>query len=149
MDNSILDKAKLEEWNDLSLVDLARELRRVGDLHDEAKEIVSDLYKDLQTLSVSIIPERMADEEITTMNIDGVGRLQCRTDAYVSVLKADKPEFMQWCIDSNNAPLIKEDIHPATLKAFIKDRVKQGLEYPSHLVKFEPYEKAVVVKVAA
>ena len=142
-----MDEARRKELEGMSLVDLARILKNLSDSHAALKSDAAELYKEIEAISIGIIPEMMADQEITTMNIEGVGRLQTRADAWVTILKADKPEFMQWCIDSGNAPLVTEHIHPATLKAFIKGRVAEGKEYPQHLVKYEAYEKAMVVKV--
>lgn len=142
------EQEQREVWESLSLVDLAKELQARTNAKDALKEQSAAIQKEIDILSIGIIPEKMADEEISTMKIDGVGRLQTRSDAWVSVLAANKPAFLEWCLANNQGPLIKSDIHAQTLKAFIKDRVKQGKEYPQHLVKFEAYEKAIVVKLS-
>ena len=46
------------------LIELARELRELTDARDAVKEYGTGLYKDIEALSISIIPEMMADLEV-------------------------------------------------------------------------------------
>jgi hypothetical protein len=130
----------------MGLPDLARAL---GDLQAQ-KEFLEDqtkeLNKDIEVLVMSIIPEMMADLEVSTITIEDVGRLQTRADAWVTVLAGDREEVHDWMRENGHESMVKETIHAGTLKAFIKQQVKNGEEYPQHLIKHEAYEKAVLVK---
>ena len=134
------------EYDGLDLPDLARAL---GDLQAQKaflEESIKPLTKKIDILVMSIIPEMMADLEVSTITIEDVGRLQTRADAFVSVLAGDREEVHQWMQANGHESMVKETIHSGTLKAWVKAQVKAGEEYPQHLIKHEAYEKAVLVK---
>lgn len=135
-----------EKYDNMGLPDLARALMDLQAQKDFLKEQGSDIQKDIDVLTMSIIPELMADQEIATITIDDVGRLQVKADAYVSVLASNRDEMHDWMRDNGHESMIKDTVHAGTLKAWTKAQVKSGEEYPQHLIRFEAYEKAVLVK---
>ena len=134
-----------EKYDGLSLVDCAKTLHDLNSQKGFLKDQMAELQKDIDVLGMSIIPDMMEEDEIDTMKITDVGRLQLRADAYCSVLAGDREAFHQWLRDNNQEPLIKETVHPGTLKAWVKGQIKAGAEYPQEFVKYEAYSKAVIV----
>ena len=49
---------------------------------------------------------------------------------FANVKVEDKPEFFQWLRDHQMGDIIKEDIHPKTLTAFVKEQMEHENELP-------------------
>src|SRR5690606_39367494 len=52
----------------------------------------------------------------------------------------------QWLRDNGHESLVQETVNSSTFKAFIKERMKEGKEYPKDLIKVNPFSRATVVK---
>ena len=103
------------------------------------------LNKIYDKLSLEIVPERMEDEGVTNMAIDGVGRVELRADMFVSTQNANA--LVQWMADNGFEDISTTSVNGSTLKALIKEQMKKkdGLVPPAEIVKVTPYLRAVVV----
>jgi len=137
------DENEFDGKNLRELAQVLSDLQAEHGFHSEAK---TALGKRIDILTMSVIPEMMAEEEIDTVSYDGIGRLQTRADAWVTVLAPDREEVHKWMRENGHESMVKETIHAGTLKAWVKAQVKAGNEYPTDLIKHEAYEKAVLVK---
>ena len=88
----------------------------------------------------------MDDEDIRTMNVDGVGRLQLASDIRCSCLAANRVALMKWLEEHNHGAMVGSTVNAGTLKAFVKEQIKQDGQYPEDLLKIEPFSRATVVK---
>ena len=117
----------------------------LGSLEDAlsiAKKAAVEAY---DTYRLSILPEMVADEGMSSANVPGLGSVYLVSDAYVSVPVGDAPEFHRWLRDNGSSGIIKETVHPGTLKAFIKGMMKEGKEVPE-MVKVTPFTRAQITK---
>ena len=48
----------------------------------------------------------------------------------ISVLKADKPAVMKWLKENGHGDIVKEDVHSATLRAFVIGLREEGNPLP-------------------
>ena len=134
------------EFEHMSLQELGKTLLDLQAQHDFHAEQKAELHKQLEVIKMSIIPDKMEDEEIDSLTITDVGRLQLKRDAFVSCLAGNRDALHDWLRQNGHEPLIKEAVHAGTLKAFVKAQIKDGKEYPTDLIKYEAYVKASLVK---
>jgi hypothetical protein len=127
--------------------------KELGEIFLAQKEGLAQLSaekKELQIqhdrLRLTIIPDKMDEDGMTSINIKGVGRLGVTLDAYVTVLAENRGAFYEWLDDNGHGGLIKPYAQPSTVKAFIKEQVKNGEEIPEDLVSCEPFFRATVTK---
>ena len=140
-----------EEYDGKSLHELAVALGDLQSAHKFHNDAKIELQKKMDVLTMSIIPEMMADQDppVINLTIEDVGRLQTKADAWVSVLAGDRPELIEWLRRNGHASMVTSGINANTLKAWVKLQVQNGEVYPTNLIKHEPYEKASLVKVKA
>lgn len=133
-------------YEDLSLAELASEVKLLRERLDAAAKEKTDIQKLYDFLTISIVPDRMDDEGVENVKIKGVGRLQVKTDIRCSCPVGNKEALHSWLAENNHGALIKPLVSAPTLKAFVKEQLKQGGNYPDSLLKIEPYSRATVVK---
>ena len=126
--------------------DLAAHLKDLKELKDEVKAQQAALTNEIEFLSDRILPERMEDEGIETLRIKDVGRLQSADGIRVQVLAENREALQEWLNENGFDSLVKPSVNSSTLKAFISDCIRNGDEYPTDLVRVEPYTRATVVK---
>lgn len=94
-------------------------------------EALKDVNSQWATCEAELL-QAMADEGLASMKIDGIGTLSTRTENYLSVTGEQKHGFYDYLKHSGNGGLLKEEVNPATLKAFLKQHVeeltRQGVE---------------------
>jgi hypothetical protein len=98
----------------------------------------------IDELRLKLLPDAMAEAEIRTLTIDGVGRVQLAMDAYVSIV--DKPNAYTWLSENGYEGLIQPYAQPGTLKATVKAALKDGHDFPEELFKVQPFVRASIVK---
>lgn len=126
--------------------ELAAELKELKEQLDRLSEYKTHVQKMYDHLSMIVLPERMEEEDIVTLQIKGVGRLQASHDIRCNVLAKNRSGLEQWMVDNGHGALVTNTINSSTLKAFVKEAMREGKEYPEHLIKVEPYSKATIVK---
>lgn len=114
---------------------------------DTVRGIASDLQKAYDFISQNVLPERMEEEEISTLTVKGVGRLQIKSDIRCSVLSANRTKLHEWLESNGHGSLISESVNPSTLKAFVKDLMKNGHDIPDDIIKIDPYSQASITRV--
>lgn len=106
---------------------------RIEALHAEAKALEEQ---------ADAVENRMVEELLgageKVCHLDGVGRFQLDPQLFVQVLAENKPEVVAWLKgDPDGSAIVTEDVNHQRMKAFIKERLKQGK--PIHeLVKVTP-----------
>jgi len=130
----------------MSVTELARSLRDLRKELDDAAAAKTDLQKKYDYLSIEVIPDKMSEEDIRSMNIDGVGRLESSSDIRCSVPAANKEAMQQWLIEHGHKSMMSPTINASTLKAFVKEMIKNNGEWPEDLLKVHHYSRAKIVK---
>lgn len=141
-----------EEWkkyDSMSIIELANELNRVRGELDALKEVKSPLEKLHQFLKETKIPEKMDDEGISTMTIDGLGRLGLTSDLYARIPAESREGAWKWLRDHNHGDIIKETVNAGTLKAVMKSILKdpEQVQPPEELFKLTPVSRASITKI--
>lgn len=134
------------EYAKMTVPQLAGRLRALKDDLDEKSAIKTMAQKIYDQLAISVLPDRMDDENIQTMKVEGVGRLQTKADIRCACPAPNREQLESWLRDNNHGAMIGSTVNSSMLKAFVKEQMKQGGKYPEHLLKIEPFSKASVVK---
>jgi hypothetical protein len=58
-------------------------------------------------------------------------KVHTRGEIYVAVAAADKPGVIQALKDQGHGDLVKEEVHPGTLKAWVKEQQEAGAPIPA------------------
>jgi len=132
-----------EDYTTLELVRKMKSLREQKDTMDTELKGVTAEYEFITRIA---IPEKFTEEGIKNMNVDGVGRVGLRADIYASVKAGAKADAYQWLSDIGSQDLIQPAVAPSTLKAFLKDRIKAGLDIPEEFFNCTPYQMATITK---
>jgi hypothetical protein len=112
---------------------------------DQLKEKSTSLQKEYDALRLNIIPEKMDEQDITNITIEGVGRLGLTSDVYASI--DDQEKAFTWLRENRRGDIIKETINSSSLKATIKEIIKNGREIiPPGLFKITPFTRASITK---
>lgn len=135
-------------------VELAKDRARLGkaveaikimSLVDRLKEAIAERLKTpleeaYNTLRFNVVPQLMEDEDIVTLTVEDVGRVNVSDDLRLQV--ADKEGLQKWLIDNNFEDLIVSSVNAQTLTAFFRKRIKEGMSQDGKQL---PSEKIVVV----
>jgi hypothetical protein len=128
------------------LPDMGRYLSNVTGMLEHFEGIVKDLTKLRNELRDRIIPDKMDNDGIQNINIKGVGRLALRPELQVATKQGMGPDLRDWMIDHDCEDLITETINPSTLKAWVKEQMAKGEEFPDELLNIYAFTRAVLTR---
>ncbi|CAL9957993.1 hypothetical protein VPHK225_0031 [Vibrio phage K225] len=140
------------KFEGMSLPDLGREFMSQKDRLAELKQETKLLQAEHDYLRLGVIPDKLEELEMSSVNIKGLGRLGLTLDAYVTVLAENREEFYEWLEANDHGAMIKPYANPSTVKAWAKDMAKreaegeEGCELPEDLISVEPFYRAAVTK---
>lgn len=134
-----------ETFGDLTVVGLATELKRLQGEKEGAEAVVTALNAKIDVIRIELIPGKMDDMGVKSMNIEGLGRLGLTADMYVRTL--NKQALYEWLKEKGLEATITNTVNASTLKASLSGRVKKGLDLPPEdVVKITPFTRASVTK---
>ena len=119
---------------------------KLREQHAEIKSGAAAVWAEVDYLRLTKIPEMLNEMEVSSVKIKGVGTLGTRMEASCST--KDKDALIKWLRSNDFEDLISTDtVNSSTLKAFINNQIKDGgIVPPVDVVKFTPFEMAVVTK---
>lgn len=135
-----------EKYKDMATVDIVRAMAELRAQKDELEEKLKLINVEYDYIRLQRLPEKMEEEGIQGLKVDGVGRVSLRGDIYVSVLADNREVFHTWLRDTNRGDLIKDTVNASTLKASVKEWIKRGEEIPEELIKVTPFTMSVITK---
>ena len=139
-------ESKFPELEGLPVVKLGELMEELDAEINAKEEVLKAIKAKFEHVRVILIPKKLEEEGLKNFRLASGRGITTSTDLYVSVLADDKPSFLQWLRDAGQGGIIKEDVAPQTLKAFIKDRINNAEDYPGELVKVTPVTKAKFFK---
>lgn len=127
-----------------SIIAMAKAMKELQGKKDGLEAELKAININLDQLRLRDIPEAMAESDIRTLTVEGIGRVQLAIDCYATI--SDKEAGYQWLKDNGYDGLITEYVQPPTFKAAVKDALKNGQEFPEDIFKITPFTRASIVK---
>lgn len=107
-------------------------------LEDRLK-IINARYKELSEV---IAPQLMEDSEQDKVSITGIGTIYLQGDCHVS-MSGGEDSIIPWFKKNGHKDIVKETVHPGTLKSWAKEQLENGGKLPPAL-KVHQFLKAVL-----
>jgi len=134
------------EYEEMNLLELAQEMKDVREQLDSIKAVATGLQKQFDILRLQFIPNKMEEDDIRNITIEGVGRVGVTSDMYVSTLAENRESLRDWMRNHDHGSLVSETINASTLKSWVKNQITEGNEYPSDLIDVKPFTRASITK---
>lgn len=132
---------------DLSIPEMAKNLKQAQDLAKEMDDEVKKVKAFVEYMRTQLIPEKMDELDVSSLNIKGFGRLTVSGDMRVSVRGGMKEALFDWLDNNGFKGLITETVNSSTLKAFVKEQREKGSEIPGDdLINVHYFSRASVTK---
>lgn len=122
-----------------NLVKLAQEYHAARAKCDALKDQLSEANK-AKDEAESVLLEAMTDNEVSSVRIEGLGLFSMTTTNYLSVNAANKPKFYAYLKASGNGGLLKEEVNPKTLTAFLKGHLVEMTKKIADADKLEDFD---------
>lgn len=103
-----------------NLIELGKQFKECKDAHDAAKSALDAANEKWEAVEDEL-RSAMVDDCVNSVDIEGVGKLSLVRKSFLSVNAANKPQFYQYLQESGNGDLLKLDVNPRTLTAFLKN----------------------------
>ena len=88
----------------------------------------------------------MEAQELDGLKVEGIGRVHLQSDIRASIKADNKAAAYEWLGDNGHGGLITETVNASSLKAFCKDKMKNGEELPEELFKTSVFTRAVITR---
>lgn len=135
-----------DDIREAGIPQLAKHIRDVKTALDEVKSVQAELQKHYDHITINVAPEMMDEEGVEVTRIKDVGRLQMKSDIRCTTPSENRDQLIYWLQKNGCGSMVKNDVNASTLKAFVKDAMKNGSPYPEELLNIHPYTRATVVK---
>lgn len=133
-----------EKENMKDIIVMARRMRELQGNKEVLEEQVKAINIELDALRLKSIPEAMAEQDLRTLTVEGIGRVQLAMDLYATI--KDKEAGYRWLAEHGYDGLISQYVQPSTFKAAVKDAIKGGQEFPDDLFSISMFTRASIVK---
>lgn len=128
-----------------TVVEAVKFMDQVYQLKEEIADLVkTPLEKLYDKLRFSVIPALMDAEEVTSLTIEGIGRVNLMDDVQTKVNNTE--ELQDWLVANGFEDMIKNTINAQTLNAFVRRRTKAGEQLPLDLITVTPVTRAQITR---
>lgn len=128
------------------ITEKAQRLRVLMDGKDRLEARLKEVNAELKQIKEKDLPRLMENAEIEKVTIAGAGSLFLKQEVFVSMVKDTDDEGSEapfYDYARENAPdLISDYIHPARLKAWVKEKLEAGEHVPDNSLKVTLQEVA-------
>lgn len=134
-----LNEFTYEKLDELDITELAALQNKMKQDLESVKLIESTLGRYHDIIRKTKLPDLMSENGINGISVAGVGRVSLIDDMYASIRTSNQASAFEWLSDHGHKALIKETVHPSSLKALMKSKLKGGEEIPEELFSVTPY----------
>lgn len=107
-----------------AITDLAKKFAELKTKHEAQSDVLKQIAGEWTEIEAQLL-EAMAEEGVKSTHIDGVGMFTMAVTNYLSVNAANKMVFYPYLKESGNGDLLKEEVNPRTLTAFLKGHLDE------------------------
>lgn len=108
----------------------ATELRTLKDRKKALEADVKGINDRIYQVEVGELPALLEAQDQASAKVEGVGTVYITHELFAYVRKDDEEKFHQWLRDEGFGDLIRPQVHPGTLKAWVKERLENALAVP-------------------
>lgn len=131
----------------LDLVAAATMMKRIDDLTEVLGKGKAAMVKLYDTLRFATVPSLMDAQDVRSITIDGIGRVQLADDVQCGV--PDKDALKEWLVGNGFEDLITSSVNAQTLAAFARRRLKAGDELPpQNIMTIKPIVRASITAIS-
>lgn len=124
-------KSPYPEYDGLTPAELALRMAEQRAELDKAAAVKTAIQKRYDYIRANVLPRAMEDADLTAFKPDGLDKgVRVQDELYVSVPAASREELHEWLQDHGHQSLVVETVNGSTLKAFVRDALKNGSEMP-------------------
>lgn len=124
----------------MRLIHEAHDLEGEKDKHNER---IKEINKRLEVLAIEAAKEFSLDDD-PELILPGIGRCFVTTEPHFNILAGNKQEFIERLKnDPNTAGLVREDVPPASLKAYFREAIRETGALP-HADLVNQYDQPVI-----
>lgn len=134
------------KYRGMKLKDLVEAMAAAQKRKENIELDLANANAEFDVLRFEAIPEKMEEDGVERVSYEGIGRVSLTADLRVATVNAKKPALFAWFEEHNLSDIIQPSINASTLKAFIKNCIKQGKPYPSELLTVTPITRASITK---
>jgi hypothetical protein len=131
------------DFDSLSIPEILVVLREQKERAEALGKEKAEYEKTVQRIKFDILPERMAQENITNIKTDA-GRLHLKNS--VSTSTKDAGALREWLEENGFGDLVQPSVSGQTLKAFVLEQMKEhdgSCPIPESIVEVKLYTEAV------
>lgn len=128
----------IEQIGDRNLDELIEELSKITANIKKLEDELSSVKRVRDLLQNVVLPQELENLGVDSVKVSGVGSVYLKHSAYVTYPKDLESTLFEQLYDLEMEDIIVQNVNPSTLKATIKERVKQGLPIPE-VIKYTPY----------
>lgn len=120
-----------------------------------SEQIKSPIEKLYDIMRFTVVPEVFADNDTTTLTLEGIGRCNIIDDIAVVIAGDSKEEkeqhkqaFYEWLRQNQLEDIITQTVNAQTLAAFVRRQIqsKDGLKLPYDHLKVNPVTRAQITR---
>ena len=125
---------EMDADNELRMKELAKQLMYEKSLKKEQEEAVKETNKRIDAIDEEL-SQMMVARGVDLFRIKELGTFFTQEVNYPSV--SNNEEFIAWLDQNGMGAMAKRSVHPSTLKGWVNDRLKEGLEVSPHVNVFK------------
>lgn len=148
-DLNTFEQAKADARKEFAGLDLRALVERQAKLRDEKERLEKELSKcngAYDVLRFELVPGKMDELNIENIRYEGIGRVSLTADVLVSTKPGMKDHLFNWLKKHKLGDIIQPAVNSSTLKAFIKNRIKNAKPYPTEFLNVTPVTRASITK---
>ena len=134
------------EYKDLGLKDLALKMIEIESAKEKLESRLKEANAAYDVLRLELIPAKMEETGVENVRYDGIGQVVLTGDLYVRTIPGQKEGLFSWLKKHKLQALVQPSINASTLKAWVRQRIKEGKDYPTDFLKVEPFTRASIRK---
>lgn len=133
-------------FSGMNYLQLSEVCMQLKEAKSDLKKQLADIDAQIDYVTIELIPEKLAEDGFSSVNLDNGKRIQLSSQAYCSTRAGQKEALFEWLQEHEFGELITEVVNPSTLKAFVKEQLEEGNEVPpDEIVNYQPFMRASVV----
>ena len=124
---------------------LAARYCELRDRLDELRAEAAAVQAEFDRVRNEELPDAMAESDIASLRIVGVGTVSLYPEVHVNVLKSNREALHEWLREQGHGDLVTHTVNASTLRAFVKELLRQEDQVlPEDLVKVRAFPQARV-----